>query len=342
MGNITIEQQEFFNVIKDDCIKISTQNNILPSVIGGISALISNYGNSNIYKVTNNLFMLKVDDNWAGRCYSFDSNCIYDNVKECKEYSTTLLKVFSNTGESISQFIEFINTSRRSENGPLKYNSIVGDMDYKNAINKLSRLGFVKEFMYTTTSYFFNTCVSIIENAKLYDWDNEVKENMSRKKRSNRAPQSTVQTISAEEYVSHMYRVRLDWDKPDTQIFASPNYEAAKSKALEHEGYKIYIDDDGELFEDPWIKKEEVKPVTMSTNIPGVKDVIHPFQGRVIDLHNTPVYRNASDKMYFKQISGRFYFYDETIVNGRAKITATQHMIKKNPSYILGYININQ
>ena len=80
----------------------------------------------------------------------------------------------------------------------------------------------------------------------------------------------------------------------------------------------------------------------MSTNIPGVKDVIHPFQGRVIDLHNTPVYRNASDKMYFKQISGRFYFYDETIVNGRAKITATQHMIKKNPSYILGYININQ
>ena len=78
------------------------------------------------------------------------------------------------------------------------------------------------------------------------------------------------------------------------------------------------------------------------TNIPGVKDVIHPFQGRVIDLHNTPVYRNASDKMYFKQISGRFYFYDETIVNGRAKITATQHMIKKNPSYILGYININQ
>ena len=44
MGNITIEQQEFFNGIKDDCIKISTQNNILPSVIGGISALISNYG----------------------------------------------------------------------------------------------------------------------------------------------------------------------------------------------------------------------------------------------------------------------------------------------------------
>ena len=46
--------------------------------------------------------------------------------------------------------------------------------------------------------------------------------------------------------------------------------------------------------------------------------------------------------MYFRQISGRFYFYDSTIVNGRAKITATQHMPKKNPSYILGYININE
>ena len=46
MGNITIEQQEFFNGIKDDCIKISTQNNILPSVIGGIAApLPSNMAN---------------------------------------------------------------------------------------------------------------------------------------------------------------------------------------------------------------------------------------------------------------------------------------------------------
>ena len=78
------------------------------------------------------------------------------------------------------------------------------------------------------------------------------------------------------------------------------------------------------------------------TPIPGVKEIIHPYEGKIINLHDTPVYRNATDEMYFRCISGRFYFYDSTIVNGRAKITATQHMPKKNPSYILGYININE
>ena len=355
MGNITEEQKLFFDSIKDECIKVGNKNNILPSVIGGIAALISNYGNSDSYRETNNLFSMTVDDNWFGTCYSVDTRITYENPKACDEKNFILLKAFMSSEECIDHFADFILSARRSKNGPFKYSSIVGDMDYKSVINRLGRLGFNHEFTYTTTSYFFNTCVAIIENSGIYEWDNEVKD-MSRKRIRNKmvvnnqnnevAEQSLETEESAiaveEEQISHMYRVRLEWEKPDTQIFASPDYDAAKAKALEHEGYKIYIDDDGELFEDPWMKKEEVKPVAVPTTIPGVKEVIQPYEGKVINLHDTPVYRNATDEMYFRCISGRFYFYDETIVNGRAKITATQHMPKKNPSYILGYININE
>ncbi len=358
MGNITEEQKLFFNSIKDACINIGNKTNILPSVIGGIAALISNYGNSDSYRETNNLFSMTVDDNWFGTCYSVDTRITYENPKACDEKNFILLKAFSSTDQCIEHFVDFLTSSRRSKDGPFKYTSIIGDTDYKSVINKLGRLGFNHEFTYTTTSYFFNTCVAIIENSGIYEWDNEVKD-MSKKRIRNRmivseqnsnevAEQSleTEETVATEsnneEQISHMYRVRLEWEKPDTQIFASPNYDAAKTKALEHEGYKIFIDDEGELFEDPWMKKEEVKPVAVPTAIPGVKQVIQPYEGKVIDLHDTPVYRNATDEMYFRQISGRFYFYDSTIVNGRAKITATQHMPKKNPSYILGYININE
>lgn len=354
MGNITEEQKIFFDSIKDACINAGNKANILPSIIGGIAALISNYGNSEFYKETNNLFSMTVDDSWFGTCYSVDSKITYENPKSCDEKNFILLKAFTSADECINHFVDFLTTARRSKDGPFKYSNIIGDTDYKNVINKLSRLGFNHEFTYTTTSYFFNTCVAIIENSGIYEWDNEVKD-MSRKRiRSNRIntentndnemikEQSLEQEETVEEQISHMYRVRLAWEKPDTQIFASPDYEAAKTKALVHEGYKIYIDDDGELFEDPWMKKEEVKPVTIPTPVPGVKEVIHPYEGKIINLHDTPVYRNATDEMYFRCISGRFYFYDSTIVNGRAKITATQHMPKKNPSYILGYININE
>ena len=285
MGNITEEQKLFFNSIKDACINTGNKTNILPSVIGGIAALISNYGNSESYRETNNLFSMTVDSNWFGTCYSVDSRITYENFKACDEKNFILLKAFSSKEECIEHFADFLTSTRRSNDGPFKYTAIIGDTDYKSVINKLGRLGFNHEFTYTTTSYFFNTCVAIIENSGIYEWDNEVKD-MSKKRirnrmivQNNEVVEQALDTEAAieseeEEQISHMYRVRLAWEKPDTQIFASPNYDAAKAKALEHEGYKIFIDDEGELFEDPWMKKEEVKPVSVPTTIPGVKQVI--------------------------------------------------------------------
>ena len=109
---------------------------------------------------------------------------------------------------------------------------------------------------------------------------------------------------------------------------------------MKHEGYKIYIDDDGELFEDPWVdfykKKEETAPVT-----DGMKKVVHPIPGKIVILDNTPVFRKAIDRQPYCILSGTFYFYDNTVVNNRAKITRVKNNSNpKDPTLILGYINI--
>ena len=101
MGNITEEQKIFFDSIKDACINAGNKANILPSIIGGIAALISNYGNSEFYRDTNNLFSMTVDDSWFGTCYSVDSKITYENPKSCDEKNFILLKAFTSADECI-------------------------------------------------------------------------------------------------------------------------------------------------------------------------------------------------------------------------------------------------
>ena len=77
-----------------------------------------------------------------------------------------------------------------------------------------------------------------------------------------------------------MYRVRLDWDNPDTQIYASFIYEDALKEAMKHDGYKVYIGDDGEIFFDPWDKSEIVDP----DESPIAINIIQPKTGIEITL----------------------------------------------------------
>ena len=56
---------------------------------------------------------------------------------------------------------------------------------------------------------------------------------------------------------------------------------------------------------------------------------------------NTPVFKKAIDKTPFRYMTGAFYFYDNTIVHNRAKITTVKNDRNPcDPSLILGYINI--
>jgi len=335
----------FINIIKDISIEAGCNCNILPSVIGALAIIESNFGTDNDCALTNNLFKERVDDNWFGKCYSIDTQIVYDTPSDSKEDRLLLIKVFNNMKDSISQWATYLSTIRRSPNGPLKYQSIFGDISYVSVINKLNRAGYFID--HTKLEYddviYMSEIFNIIENNELYLWDDKFKENaeMSKKKTFKRSNFVTEETESALfDNPAHMYRVRLSWDKHDSQIFASPSYEDAKSEALKHEGYKIYIDDDGELFEDPWLEiqanREEELKRAQRRKVDGVTEVIIPQRGKPIDLNNTPVYASASINVPFITLSGRYYYYDHTIIYGRAKISKVPNPVSIKDIY--GYI----
>ena len=141
----------------------------------------------------------------------------------------------------------------------------------------------------------------------------------------------------------HVYRVRLAWDKRDTQIYAGPSLEDARAEARKHEGYKIYQDDKGMMIEDPWVKFDtEPKEQTLKEKLKdeGFSRFIHPGAGESIVLTDRPVYRFPGDVHPFTKVTGTFYFYDSQTVKGRAKIVRKYNGEKfKKPTDIFGYID---
>lgn len=372
---LTSNETMFLNMIKPVCIKRSVEEKIAPSVMAALAIDISNWGNNPQFQYTRNVYMLPVGENWYGKCYSKNTKKIYDSVDKCTEIGSSLYRVYGSHQDSVNDFISILMSSRRSKNGPLRYECLVRCTDYKESTNRLVRTGFMQAYLNRKEDpWYAGRLQTIIEKYELYVWDEELKKSikeednkMSNKSRrhihvnrpltgnANNTVEASIVETAEEEVVEtveeevtyeavpivedHIYRVRLDWDRPDTQIFASPNYADCKEEAMKHEGYKIYIDDDGELFEDPWIGFYDKKDETPAYN--GMKEVIHPIPGKVVILDNTPVFRKAIDKHPYCVLTGAFYFYDNTVVNDRAKITKVKNdKNPKDPSLILGYINI--
>ena len=144
------------------------------------------------------------------------------------------------------------------------------------------------------------------------------------------------------ENITTLYRVRKSWEDMDTQLYATPDRALAISKAEGTPGYKVFVGDDGELFYDPneEIKDSSVSIVPLPENI---KPVNIPIPGGKLILRRCPVYSGPRSDQPYKYATGIYYYYDNTIINNRAKITENANITtdsRKNPSMIYGYINI--
>lgn len=326
------DESKFLNKIKDVCIEESQKYNILPSVLAALAITISKWGSSKAFHKTQNVYLLTVNNNWQGKCYSKKLDKIYNTAQESTD--SNLYRVYDNYKNSIRDFVLYLLEARRSESGPYKYQGIVQCLDYKKSIDILHRAGLfdILDLDQDINQYASNL-IAIIEKYKLYNWDSSIK-NLSISK--NDLENTETKCIN-ENLKNNIYRVRLDWDKRDTQIFASASYEDCLSEALKHEGYKIYADD-GKLVKDPWIKIESSDSLTFEKEAP--KPSICVRAGQPIVLDNTPIYKNTTDKGSVMKLSGVFYFYDNGIINGRAKIIKDKAMAQTNLKYVLGYINI--
>ncbi len=371
MNNVS-DKEIFLEMIKGSIIKYCNNERILPSVFASIAVKSSNWGNSVDVGYSKNLFNLTIDTSY-GRCYNINNNMIYNSKTECKDVAPILIRAYNNYDESIYDYISYVMNYRRGKNGPLKYSSIKNCTEYKECIDRLVRCGFMQDQFYKINDIVeIQELVKIIEDYKLYEWDNQlkdiIKEENEMSKNNNRRRMiisnnnqtvsneielqedsniteavEDVETIVDTENIETMYRVRLSWENDESQIFASPDKELAIKEAKSHTGYKVFVGDDGELFLDPW---EEIEETTVEESN-GTKDVIIPVAGRKIILKKEPVYDSPYATSPIKYATGVFYFYDYGTYGknkSRAKITENANIVndkRRSPKMIYGYININ-
>ena len=143
----------------------------------------------------------------------------------------------------------------------------------------------------------------------------------------------------AMENIGEIYRVRLDKDDPSTQIFISNNLDDCIEEAKKHLGYKVFNEDGNVRYENLGdIELEKDDKNTMY-------NYLLPSTGKLVVLKKVPVYRHPNDTKPYREANGKYYFYDYTIINDRAKITENANIAtdpNRNPSMIYGYIDIKQ
>lgn len=365
MNNVS-DKEIFLEMIKDSIIKYCTNERVLPSVFASITIKSSNWGNSVDVGYSKNLFNLPIDKSWQGKCYNVNNNEIYNHKSECKDAGAILIRAYNNYAESIYDYVSFVMSYRRGNNGPYKYLSIKNCISYKDCIDILVRCGFMQDQFYIINDVSkTQELVRIIEEYKLYNWDDNFisiikkEENeMSKNRRRVFSPTTTQnnenEVLMGEENITEtteeveaidmenidtIYRVRLTWEDSESQIFASPDKDLAIKEAESHSGYQVFIGDDGEVVYNPWDKNEELD----DSNI---KSLVIPVTGRKIILKKEPVYDSPYATSPIKYATGVYYFYDYGTYgkdNSRAKITENSNILKdkrRNPKMIYGYINI--
>lgn len=104
-------QMEFINSIKDGAIKSYKETKILPSITIAQAILESNWGESNLFKESNNLFGIKADPSWKGDYVTF----------ETREYHSQMIKdkfrKYDSVEDSIADHSNFLSKNKRYEEG---------------------------------------------------------------------------------------------------------------------------------------------------------------------------------------------------------------------------------
>lgn len=368
-------ENSFLNSIKTDCMAQMKKNNILASVIGAIAYYHSNGGQNEMLPATSNLFKLRADNNWGGKCFGFESKSLYNSYRDGLGSKDDLYRVYNSYTESIEDWVNYILNRRKGENGPYRYRNIIGLSSYKKTANILDKDGYAKDITHRKDSNFNTAIVSIIDKYDLIRWDlNTFAEKATpgdqfSVKKFSGASEALIITdyldgakaISAQNqgykvYDSKgnevfdpwthaesdpIYRVRIDWEAIESQLLSTQSYEDAVREASEHKGYKVYVGEVGDVAFDPWKKKPAKKVFKGKRTI--IKPVINVYPGMTINLSkSTAVYKNAVDKIPIKFVTGKFYVYSEKVIRNRIRITDVANVDKYegNTSIILGMIEL--
>lgn len=160
------EQQEFVGKIKQGAIDSWTKRKILPSLVGAQAILESGWGKSELATKANNLFGVKANESWSGEVYIVPTKEFIDNEWIVIEAP---FRKYKDWNESVYDHSEFFVESDFRKNN---YKHLIGETDYKKAVQSILKP--IATYGYATDPDYANKVINIIEQYKLYEWDNEI------------------------------------------------------------------------------------------------------------------------------------------------------------------------
>lgn len=344
-----------------------------PSMVAALACTISKFGSSDL-SLANNIFNYPVYG-WGKKIISKRSLTIYENRSKCIERAP-LYRAYDSFNESCEDFIDYLVNSKTNNDGRFIYPGIKDIKGYRELLDYLVRHDFFKFFVGISNNniVYIEGIIATLEKYKLYELDSIInKEDNIEMSRRNKNKKVNVEVnknveenkdldtvldelliedeeIKVEENNNDksfeleddtLYRVRLSWDNPESQIFASPNLGDAEEESRKHSGYKVY-NSNGDVVFDYWTN---VFSLNKMLDDDTTKELILPATGKSVLLKNVPVYPKPYSNKPSKYANGIYYFYDYTIQNRRVKITENANIaneIKKNPSMIYGYIDMQK
>ena len=362
---------EVLKEIKKKCQSQMKNNDILASVLSALAIdYISNRKDAIIIN-TNNLYGLVADKNWSGKCYDSVNKELYDSLFDYKG-NYELLRVYDSYESSVEDFVQFLLTTRSSENGPFTYSKVKNESSYNKVFSGLQRAGFTKNVWHRSYNRNWDTNMcNIITKYELQKWDEEVNNGEfteSEKFYVKRTEidkcifttsdldnaKSVADTNSGYRVYDDLnnliydpyklvedkvYRVRKSVDDSESQLLITTSYEEAERTASAHKGYKVFDDNDNLLFDSNAIDIS----VQAIDNSP-TKSVLVIQPGERVYGFNIPVYKDqfTSVPLFFVK-SDPVYYFDSRIINNRVRVTKTNDksiINGKNPLKICGWVEV--
>ena len=155
-------QKEFIIKIKDYAIDNYKKHKILPSLTISQAILESGFGESTLSKKANNLFGIKAYSDWNGDVYSINTR---EYINGSYVYIKAKFKSYSSLKDSIADHSTLLLTD--------KYKSVRLANNYITACNEIHKCG------YATAPNYSKVLIDIIEDYKLYEYDNLAKKSLS-------------------------------------------------------------------------------------------------------------------------------------------------------------------
>lgn len=188
-----MEKKEFINLIIDGALRGMTDYGILPSLTIAQAILESSWGNSKLAQRANNLFGIKAFSDWSGsRITLSTTECVNGEMK----IVDADFRSYASYNDSIVDHSKLLSNAR--------YKPVTQCSDYKTACKKILECG------YATDPEYAEKLICIIEENKLYEFDNYSNSNQPQEK-------SEFQKIQKFQHLCNVLNIKDNEGRPLTE-----------------------------------------------------------------------------------------------------------------------------